>query len=78
MSIGNEAVSDFNFQLKWEKPDVEALKEFLVHEKQFNETRVDNAIKKLEKAFTGPVQGRLDSFFGVATTSPSKRKVVCF
>lgn len=35
--------------LKWRQPDEEALKEFLVKQKGFSETRVENGINKLKK-----------------------------
>lgn len=56
--------------MKWEKNiDEEALKKFLCVEKQFSETRVDAAIKKL-KAVKG-TQPRLEAFFGKPTVVKS-------
>mmetsp|Transcript_9058 Transcript_9058/g.7976 ORF Transcript_9058/g.7976 Transcript_9058/m.7976 type:complete len:127 (+) Transcript_9058:655-1035(+) len=34
-------------EIKWKKPDEEQLKNLLVEEKGFSETRVENALKKL-------------------------------
>nr|CAI5823472.1 unnamed protein product [Callosobruchus analis] len=61
-------------QLKWGEPDEEGMVEFLCKEKQFNEDRVRNGCKKLLKAKSGQVQGRLDGFFQVLSTTPAKRK----
>lgn len=48
---------------------------YLCGNKQFNEDRVRNGVKKLLKARGGSTQGRLDGFFKVlATTTPNKRK----
>lgn len=63
-------------ELKWSEPKEEELVEFMVKQKQFNEDRMRNGIKKLAKARTGSTQGRLDGFFKVLS-SPSnatKRK----
>lgn len=51
--------------LKWTDPDVEGIVQFLVNEKNFGEDRVRNTLKKLVKGRSGPVQGRMDSFFKV-------------
>lgn len=47
---------------------------FLCTDKQFNEDRVRNGCKKLIKARSGSVQGRLDGFFSVISSTPAKRK----
>lgn len=55
-----------DYELKWEKNiDEEALRNFLIKEKQFAESRLDGAIKKI-KANKG-VQPRLEAFFGKPT-----------
>ncbi|DBA88491.1 hypothetical protein WJX79_008640 [Trebouxia sp. C0005] len=62
---------------KWGEPDEEALVEFLVVEKNFNEDRVRVAIKKVHGTKGKSSQGRLESFFGAVTTKHSttgKRK----
>ncbi len=42
-------------------------------ENGFQEDRIRNGAKKLEGAFSGPTQGRMDSFFKVLPpTGPSK------
>jgi len=53
---------DANFEFKWTEPDIEGLIQFLVKEKQFNQERVENAIKKLKANRSTSVQGRLDAF----------------
>jgi len=65
-------------ELKWEKPDIEAVVKFMCVEKGFGEERIRNGCKKLEKARGGATQGRLDSFFKVLpspTAGQNKRKV---
>lgn len=49
--------------LKWTSPKTEQLKTFLVADNQFDETKVDNAIKRLLAARKGATQVRVDSFF---------------
>merc|ERR1711890_116637 len=64
-------------ELKWEKPDEEALVAFMCGEKGFQEDRIRNGCKKLVKARGGATQGRLDSFFKVLpspTSAGNKRK----
>jgi len=63
--------------LKWEKPDEEALVAYMCGEKGFAEERIRNGCKKLEKARGGATQGRLDTFFKVLpspTPGQNKRK----
>lgn len=51
------------FDLKWNEPDEEGIKQFLVVEKGFNAARVESGIAKLKKARSGGSQLRMDSFF---------------
>ncbi|SCV00380.1 LAMI_0G04676g1_1 [Lachancea mirantina] len=55
--------SDIN--LKWTEPQEDALVEFMVKEKGFNEERVRTGIQRLRKGLKTGVQGRLDGFFKV-------------
>ena len=55
--------------LKWEKPDEEALVAYMCGEKGFGEERIRNGCKKLIKGRGGATQGRLDSFFKVTIFS---------
>ncbi|CAH1997017.1 unnamed protein product [Acanthoscelides obtectus] len=73
--LNPEIADPESFELKWGEPDEEAMVEFLCKEKQFSEDRVRNGCKKLLKAKSGQVQGRLDGFFQVLSTTPAKRKV---
>lgn len=58
-------------------PDVEGLVKFLCDGKLFNEERVRNGAKKLDKARSTQTQGRLDSYFSVLPSTPNqKRKVI--
>lgn len=64
-------------ELKWEKPDEEALVAYMCGEKGFQEDRIRKACLKLVKARGGATQGRLDSFFKVLpspTSTGNKRK----
>lgn len=49
--------------LKWTMPKMDQLKTFLVTDNQFDETKVDTAIKRLLAARKGATQVRVDSFF---------------
>ncbi|OZJ03350.1 hypothetical protein BZG36_04209 [Bifiguratus adelaidae] len=70
-----EVANPDEIELKWEEPDMEGLVKFLVQEKGFNEERVRRAAEKLHKNVKTATQGRLDGFFTVLPSSPSKRKV---
>ncbi|XP_074087423.1 flap endonuclease 1 [Macrotis lagotis] len=62
-------------ELKWGEPDEEGLVQFMCGEKQFNEDRVRNGIKRLSKSRQGSTQGRLDDFFKVTgCLTSAKRK----
>lgn len=50
-------------KFEWTKPKAEELKEFLVKEKNFNETRIDNLLKRIENAKSKSSQTRMESFF---------------
>lgn len=58
---------------KWEAPDVEALVQFLVTDKGFNEDRVRNGAARLTKNLKSAQQSRLEGFFKpVARTEEEK------
>ena len=64
-------------QLKWSKPDSEALKAFLVEEKAFAENKVSSGLTKLQNCQGKVNQSRLDLFFksaGVQSSTQSKVK----
>ncbi|XP_069114047.1 flap endonuclease 1-like isoform X2 [Argopecten irradians] len=76
-----EVTEPNDIELKWSEPDEEGLIKFMCEEKNFNEDRMRNGMKKLTKARQGTTQGRLDSFFSVVSTQSSstkKRKVSFF
>ena len=58
-----EVIDTSKVELNFTSPNIEGLKEFLVKEKNFSETRIDNAIKRLGNAKNKASQSRLDSFF---------------
>ena len=58
-----EVIDTSKVELNFTSPNIEGLKEFLVKEKNFSETRIDNAIKRLGNAKSKASQSRLDSFF---------------
>lgn len=59
---------------KWEKPDVEGLVKYLVHEKGFSEDRVRGAATRLEKNLKSGQQARLDGFFKVIPKTEEEKK----
>ncbi|XP_019402877.1 PREDICTED: flap endonuclease 1 [Crocodylus porosus] len=62
-------------ELKWGEPDEDGLVQFMCGEKQFNEERIRNGIKRLSKSRQGSTQGRLDDFFKVTgSITSAKRK----
>ncbi|KAG7339447.1 XPG I domain containing protein [Nitzschia inconspicua] len=65
-------------ELKWTKPDSEALTKFLVDEQGFSAERVKSNIEKLEAAYKANLkpQTRMDSFFTVKSNpaADAKRK----
>ncbi|KAJ3088339.1 Elongation of fatty acids protein 2 [Quaeritorhiza haematococci] len=61
--------------LKWGEPDEEGIVAFLVGEKNFNEKRVRDAVKKLTKSRSVATQGRLDGFFKVLPKDETKKAV---
>ncbi|KAI9137742.1 flap structure-specific endonuclease 1 [Paraphysoderma sedebokerense] len=72
-----DASNPEELDLKWEDPDEEGIVQFLVREKNFNEDRVRNGVKKLQKNRNVAQQGRLDTFFKVLpkdSSAGSKRK----
>ncbi|XP_061432167.1 flap endonuclease 1 [Lethenteron reissneri] len=61
--------------LKWNEPDEEGLVAFMVQEKQFNEDRIRNGVKKLLKSKQGTTQVRMDDFFKITgSITSAKRK----
>ena len=76
-----EVVDTSVIEFKFSSPNIEGLKEFLIKEKNFSQTRVDNAIKRLGNAKSKASQSRLDTFFtllpkknGEQTVNPGKLK----
>ncbi|XP_029636733.1 flap endonuclease 1 [Octopus sinensis] len=69
-----EVTDPVSLDLKWIEPKEEELVKFMVEDKQFNEDRIRNGIKKLKKARQGSTQGRLDNFFQVTSVNSTKRK----
>lgn len=55
-------------QLAWSEPNEEEIVNFLVHEKTFNEDRVRKTVQRIKKAKSKGQQGRLENFFGQAST----------
>ncbi|KAJ2958236.1 hypothetical protein NQZ79_g6147 [Umbelopsis isabellina] len=73
----NPEVADCtDIELKWEEPDMDALVQFLVTEKGFNEERVRKASEKLHKNAKAATQGRIQDFFKMMPTqnTGTKRK----
>jgi len=51
------------YSLKWESPDIEAVKKLLCDEHDFSEQRVENSFKKLEESKKKGAQSSLTGFF---------------
>ncbi|XP_032833433.2 flap endonuclease 1 isoform X2 [Petromyzon marinus] len=70
-----EVVDTEEVDLKWNEPDEEGLVAFMVQEKQFNEDRIRNGVKKLLKSKQGTTQVRMDDFFKITgSITSAKRK----
>ena len=61
--VSPEVADPESFDFKWNKPDEEGLRAYLVGEKGFAEERVLGGIAKLKKALGSGQQLRMDSFF---------------
>lgn len=59
-------------QLKWEKPDEEGLKKFMVEEKGFSLNRIESGIKRIQGSESKGHQSRIESFFGKPTVIKRK------
>jgi len=70
-----EVIDSSTVDLKFNPPDTTGLKEFLIKEKNFNETRIDNIIKRLENAKSKANQSRLDNFFSFVPKKDDKQTV---
>jgi|LauGreDrversion4_2_1035121.scaffolds.fasta_scaffold468327_2 flap endonuclease-1 len=57
--------------IKWDKPDEDGLKEFLIGSKGFMEIKVENGLKKLKSCQGKANQARLDCFFKAGATKQS-------
>lgn len=61
-------------KLEWSDPDEQGLIEFLVHEKGFNQQRIEAGIKKLKGTKGKASQGRIDSFFTIAPSEGGQKR----
>nr|CDS32938.1 flap endonuclease 1 [Hymenolepis microstoma] len=59
-------------ELKWTEPDEVGIVEFMCVKNGFNEERIRNGVKKIQKSRTVSTQGRIDNFF---TIKPSTSQV---
>jgi flap endonuclease-1 len=64
-----------DLDLKWSDPDEEGIVQYMCKEKGFSEDRMRNGVKKIIKSRNTGTQVRLDSFFKITHTTPSKRKI---
>ena len=60
--------------IKWNKTDEEGMKEFLIGQKGFSETKVESGLKKLKACTHKANQARLDCFFVAGQTKTSSTK----
>ncbi|KAL2141086.1 hypothetical protein VTI28DRAFT_2884 [Corynascus sepedonium] len=58
---------------KWDKPDIEGLVQFLVHEKGFSEDRVRSGGARLEKNLKSSQQSRIEGFFKVLPKTEAEK-----
>jgi flap endonuclease-1 len=58
----NPKVTD-DYELKWRKPDLEAIVAFLVNDRDFSEGRVRSAIERVSRGWEKSSGATLDSFF---------------
>ena len=58
-----------DFKPSWKLPKKPELLQFMVEEKGFSQSRIENAIEKIKKAKQGGQQTRMDSFFAAAPKS---------
>jgi flap endonuclease-1 len=58
---------------KWDKPDMDGLVQFLVHEKGFSEDRVRSAGARLEKNLKSSQQARIEGFFKVLPKTEAEK-----
>merc|ERR1712048_168222 len=73
---------DTNIDLKWQEPDFEGLRNFLVDQNQFSEERVQRTFQRLKAAKSKTKQQPLSRFFGTPTVTvredekfdPNKKK----
>lgn len=68
----NPEVSELQGDLKWVKPDPEAMNRFLVEQKGFSAARVEAGIRKLVLAHQKPTQMTMETFFGKPLVSKRK------
>lgn len=61
-------------ELKWERPDVEGIVQFMCVENGFSEDRMRSGCMKLTKAREVKAQGRLDTFFNKLPSQSASKK----
>lgn len=67
--LSPDVIPGDQIDLKWSPPNEEELIKYLCGEKLFNEERVKNGIKRLQKGLKSGTQGRLDGFFKIVPKS---------
>lgn len=67
------AADDPLCDFKWDKPDMEGLVQFLVHEKGFSEDRVRAGGARLEKNLRSSQQARIEGFFKVLPKTEAEK-----
>jgi len=69
-----EVADPKEIEFSWNEPDEDALIQYMVTEKSFNEERIRNGAAKLKKGRNSSMQGRIDTFFTVSPVVSQKRK----
>ncbi|VDL60032.1 unnamed protein product [Hymenolepis diminuta] len=59
--------------LKWTEPDEDGIVEFMCAKNGFNEERIRNGVKKIQKSRTVSTQGRIDNFFSIKPAPASDK-----
>ena len=67
----------FEQEIKWNKPDDDGIRDFLINQKAFAENKVESGLKKLQGSQSKVNQSRLDLFFksaGFSSSGASQKK----
>ncbi|KAL5106391.1 Flap endonuclease 1 [Taenia crassiceps] len=69
-----DVIDPATIELRWTEPNEDGIVEFMCAKNGFNEERIRNGVKKIQKSRTISTQGRIDNFFQVKPAPPSDKK----